>query len=106
MINHDDLAAFQIQTDYTRRFVANSVMWSVKMTPGIRKRGCGAQHCQSVVGWGAVGWSAFLPGPCTSHLGDFQGPFSLTYPLDQVDFNYKFTEDIAFLARIIAATSR
>lgn len=50
MINHDDLAAFQIQTDYTRRFVATSVMWSVKMTPGIRKPGCGAQCCQSELG--------------------------------------------------------
>lgn len=53
-INRDDLAAFQIQTDYTRRFAANSLTWSVKMTPGIRKRGCGAQHRQSVVGWGGV----------------------------------------------------
>lgn len=68
MINHDDLAAFQIQTDYTRRFLATSVMWSVKMTPGIRKPGCGAQHCQSVVR--GVERSAFLPDPYTSHLGD------------------------------------
>lgn len=50
MINHDDLAVFQIQTDYTRRFVATSVMWSVKMTPGIRQPGCGAQCCQSELG--------------------------------------------------------
>lgn len=60
MINHDDLAAFQMQTDYTRRFVANSVMWSVKTTPGIGKPGCGAQHCQSVVGWGGVEWGGQL----------------------------------------------
>lgn len=60
MINHDDLAAFQIQTDYTGRFVATSVMWSLKMTPGIRKPGCGAQCCQSVVGWGGQLFSLII----------------------------------------------
>lgn len=60
MINHDDLAAFQIQTDYTRRFVATSVMWSVKMTPGIRKPGCGAQCCHSVVGCGGQLFSLIM----------------------------------------------
>lgn len=71
MINHDYLAAFQIQTDYTRRFVATSVMWSVKMTPGMRKPGCGVQHCQS-----GVGWSDFLTGPFSFHFWDFQGTCS------------------------------